>query len=275
MINLNAQISAEWPSEMLSLQRGLYYGDALFESIRVFEGRIPLMPAHWARLSHGLELMGYAVPACWSAAYFEKEILRVAYRNARVRLTVWRSPGGLYLPQDDEPQFLIAATELSSSMFDGWSEELSIGLCRSIRLSVDSLSGLKSPNGARYVAAAKEAYANGWDDAIILNSREQVCEATSSNVFWIAGRQVFTVPQTDGPVTGILRNLLLHLLPGSGYEVLEKSIAYAELLEADEVFLTNAVRGIRRVVQCEKKVFQQTHSAHFNYLLAEYIRNKM
>lgn len=275
MINLNAQISAEWPSDMLPLQRGLYYGDALFESIRVFEGRIPLMLAHWARLSNGLRVMGYAVPAHWSADYFEKEILRVAYGNARVRLTVWRSPGGLYLPQENTPQFLIASTELSSSMFDEYVEGLSIGLCNSVRLSVDSLSGLKTLNGARYVAAAKEAYANGWDDAIILNGREQVCEATSSNVFWIADRQVFTVPQTDGPVTGVLRDLLLHLLPGAGYEVVQKSICYGELLEADEVFLTNAVRGIRWVARCEKKVFQQTYSGHFNYLLAAYIRSRI
>ena len=275
ILNLNAQLIAEWSPEMLSLQRGLYYGDALFESIRVFEGRIPLMSGHWARLSNGLRVMGYAMPALWSAEFFEKEILRVALGNARVRLTVWRSPGGLYLPQDDEPQFLIAATELSSSMFDGWSEELSIGLCTGVRLSVDKLSGLKTLNGARYVAAAKEAHANGWDDAVLLNSRDQVCEATSSNIFWVADRHVFTVPQTDGPVTGVLRNLLLHLLPQNGYEVVEKSVRYEELLEADEVFLTNAVRGIRPVTRWEEKVFQQTHCAHFNYLLAEYIRSKI
>ncbi len=132
--------------------------------------------------------------------------------------------------------------------------------------------GLKTLNGARYVAAAKEARANGWDDAIILNSREQVCESTSSNVFWIANHQVCTVPLSDGPVTGILRDLLLRLLPVSGYPVLEKSIHFEELLEADEVFFTNAVRGIRWVGQCEGKVFEHGLSEHFNYLLVSHIK---
>lgn len=272
-INFNTQVLAEWPPELLSAQRGLYYGDALFESIRVFGGRIPLMEAHWERLSGGLLAMGYQLPAIWSAAFFEKEILRVASHDARVRLTVWRSPGGLYLPQDDTPQFLVSATELSSSTFDGYSEGLSIGFCQGVRLSVDSLSGWKTPNGARYVAAAKEACARGWDDGILLNSREQVCEATSSNVFWVAGRQVFTVPLSDGPVTGVMRNLLLHLLPRSGCSVSEKSIEYGELMDADEVFLTNAVRGIRWVSRCEGKVFKQNLSAHFNYLLADWLKD--
>lgn len=271
MINLNTHLFADLPAEMLSVQRGLYYGDTLFESIRVFGGRIPLMSGHWERLSNGLNRMGYTMPSHWSADFFAKEILRTAYSDARVRLTIWRSPGGLYNPQDDTPQFLITATELTSSAFDGYSEGLSIGLSKDVRLSVDSLSGLKSLNGARYVAAAKEACANGWNDAIILNFREQVCEATSSNVFWIAGGQVCTVPLSDGPVTGVLRNLLLRLLPAAGYPVQEKSIGFEELLEAEEVFLTNAVRGIRRVVHCEGKVFGHTHSEHFNYLLADYI----
>lgn len=270
-INYNTQLLTEWPPELLSVQRGLYYGDALFESIRVLGGRIPLMAAHWERLFGALKAWGYAVPTHWSADFFKKEILRTASADARVRLTVWRSPGGLYLPENDAPQFLITATELSSSTFDGYSKGLSIGLCQGVRLSVDTLSGWKTPNGARYVAAAKEAYASGWDDAVILNSREQVCEATSSNIFWIADRQVYTVPLSDGPVTGILRNLLLHLLPAAGFPVVEKSITFGELLEADEVFLTNAVRGIRWVACCEKKVFKQIHSGHFNYLLAKHI----
>jgi branched-chain amino acid aminotransferase len=271
MINFNTQLIADLPSEMLSVQRGLYYGDALFESIRVFEGQIPLMSRHWERLSKGLVAMDYSIPPHWSADFFAKEILRAACGNARVRLTIWRSPGGLYNPQDDTPQFLITAKELASSMFDGYSEGLSIGFSEAIRLSVDSLSGLKALNGARYVAAAKEACAKGWDDAIILNCREQVCEATSSNIFWMADHQVCTIPLSDGPVTGVLRDLLLRLLPAAGYPVLEKSVYPEELMEADEVFFTNAVKGIRRVVQCEGKVFRHTHSEHFNYLLATHI----
>ena len=272
-INFNTQLIADWPPDMLSMQRGLYYGDALFESIRVFGGRIPLMSGHWERLSKGLRVMGYKIPAHWSADFFAKEILRAACVNARVRLTVWRSPGGLYAPENDTPQFLITARELDSNTFDGYSEGLSIGLCEGVRLSVDSLSGLKTLNGARYVAAAKEAHANGWDDAIILNCRERVCEATGSNVFWIADRQVCTVPLSDGPVTGILRDLLLRLLPASGYPIVEKSIGFEELLQAEEVFFTNAVRGIRWVAHCEGKVFQQKYSEQFNYLLADHLNS--
>ena len=68
MFNLNARLVNELPEGLALAQRGLFYGDALFETLRVFGGRIPLLERHWMRLSNGLATMRYRVPADWSVA---------------------------------------------------------------------------------------------------------------------------------------------------------------------------------------------------------------
>lgn len=275
MFNLNAQLVKELPEGLALAQRGLYYADTLFETIRVFEGRIPLMEAHWRRLNRGLEKMRYPIPPLWSAVFFEKEILKTAPENARVRLTVWRAPGGLYWPENNEPQFLIAAQALEPGMYHWFDEGIQMGLCESVRLPVDTFSGLKTLNAARYVAAAQEARERGWDDAVLINGYDRVCEATSSNIFWFEGNTLCTPPLSDGCVTGIMRNLLLTLTKAEGNAIVEKSITFDGLLAAEEVFLTNAVRGLRWVRACEGKVFGNTETRKLHELTVAYLHSKL
>lgn len=275
MFNLNGQLIKELPGGLALAERGLYYADALFETIRVFGGRIPLMERHWARLSKGLLLMRYDVPADWSGDFFKKEILRIAPQNARVRLSVWRAPGGLYLPENNTPQFLITAAALESDMFEWHSEGIRTGLCESVRLPVDLFSGLKTLNAARYVAAAQEAGERGWDDTILLNAYDRVCEATGSNVFWFENDTLCTPPLADGCVTGVMRDLLLTLTKAAGYTVIEKSSTFAGLLTAEEVFLSNAVRGVRYVREIEGRVFDCVKTRALFDLMAGYISKKI
>ncbi len=270
-INLNADLLESWPASLALVQRALYYGDTLFESIRVFQGRIPLLQAHWKRLENGMRLMGYQVPAVWSADYFEKEIIRVSPPNARVRLTVWRSPGGLYLPDDDTPNFLIAAQALDEGLYEWPVSGLQIGLCDSVRLPVDGVTGLKSLNAARYVVAAREAHAQGWNDGIILNTFDRVCESTRSNVFWWEGDTLCTPPLAEGCLTGVLRDLLLYLTLAQHIPVAQKAATFADLLAADEVFLTNAIRGIQWVHVCEKTVFNHIQTSRLHQKLVAFL----
>lgn len=271
MFNLNARLVNELPEGLALVQRGLFYADALFESIRVLGGRIPLLRPHWERLLRGMRLMHYQIPPHWSAEYFEKEILKSVSVNARVRLTVWRSSGGLYLPENDAPQFLITSQAMESDVFSWHDEGIRTGLCESVRLPVDSLSGVKTLNAARYVAAAREAQERGWDEGILLNASGRICEATSSNVFWFENGRLYTPPLSDGCVTGVLRDLLLALTKAAGSPICEKTAVFDDILAADEVFLTNAVRGIRWVRYCEGKVFGNAETRKLHELMVAHI----
>ena len=271
MVNLNGTLLPALPEPLQLAQRGLWYGDGLFETIRVFGGKILLMQQHWARLEMGLLAMRYTLPAEWSVEFFRAEILRIAPANARVRLSVWRSPGGLYAPTDSAPQFLLTAQALDSDVFVWHEQGVSIGFCQSVRLPVDALSGLKAPNAPRYVAAALEARERGWDDAVLLNGFDRVCEAVSSNIVWITGGTVVTPPLSEGPVTGVLRGLLPLLTARTGLRYAEKTAQPTDLLAADELLLTNAVSGIRWVRSCEGTVFRNTQTARLHQALVEHL----
>lgn len=275
MVNLNGQLLPNAPESFALLQRAAFFGDGLFETIRAFEGKTPFWPLHWERLSSGLKALGFEVPTWWSSDYFEKEIIKTSPGNARIRLTVWRSPGGYYLPTDDTPQYLVTTEPLQSDSFEWLGAGLEICLCETVRLPVDSLSGIKIISGARYVAAAREARAKGMDDAIVLNTHGRVCEATGSNIFWTKGDIVFVPPSFEGQIKGTLQKLLCILLQEEGYKVREKPTLVEDILDADEVFLTNAIRGIRWVRKFEGAVYNCALSSQFNDLLVKHLAAKL
>lgn len=226
------------------LQRACDYGDGLFESIRLLDGHAPLLERHWERLSAGLLALGYTIPPEWNAAFFQYEIQKAGLKNARARLSVWRSPGGLYAPKSSIPLFRIQAQVLAANTWEWLEPGLRIGISEQVRLPVDSFSGLKTLNAPRYVAASIEAGKNDWDEALVLNSRERVCEATTSNVFWWEGERLCTVPLSEGCVAGVMRSCLLDWADRNRLMIIQKPAEVSMLQEADEIFLTNAVRGV-------------------------------
>ena len=116
---------------------------------------------------------------------------------------------------------------------------------------IDSFSNLKHTDRAIYEAAIKYARENDFDDAIVLNENNLVADASIYNVFVVKAGIIYTSPLTDAPVAGVLRELLLTRLPNIKIE--EKSISIQDLYNADEIFLTNALRGIRWVEYLDKK----------------------
>jgi branched-chain amino acid aminotransferase len=275
MFNLNGQVSPSLSESFALLQRAAYYGDGLFESLRVFKGQLPFWVSHWERFSTGLKALGFERPVHWTAGFFENEIKKISPENARIRLTVWRSPGGLYLPTNNIPQFLITAEAMESDVFEWLGRGLDVCLCETIRLPVDTLSGIKTLNGIRYIMAAKEAREKGMDDAIILNAHGRICEATGSNVIWLKGDTVFVPPSFEGQIKGTLQHLLCNLLEEDGWEVREKPALVEDVLDADELLLTNAVRGIRWVRKFENTVYLNERGPQFYHLLAKHLAKKL
>jgi branched-chain amino acid aminotransferase len=256
-VNYNGTLMDDLPEALAAAQRAVFYGDTLFETILVTQGRVWRLEWHWERLRAGMLAMGYDIPDHWSVLFLKKAIEPVLTSvNARVRFTVWREPGGLYLPENNRPRFMVTARAMESDRYTWVGKGLTIGLCADVRLPVDALSGFKTLNAARYVAAARYAQTRGWDDALLLNSAGHVCEATSSNLFWFEGETLCTVPLTDGCVTGTFRRLLFKLKNGNGFHIIEKSITTADLMLANEMFLTNAIQGIRWVRAFEGKVLE-------------------
>ncbi|HJS53971.1 MAG TPA: aminotransferase class IV, partial [Chitinophagaceae bacterium] len=127
--------------------------------------------------------------------------------------------------------------------------------------SIDVFSNLKSANYLPYVMAAVWVKENKFDDALILNHHNRICDATIANVFWIKDAKIFTPPLSEGCVAGVMRKNILDLrlqIADLGLHLEESELAPGDLLNADEVFLTNVTTGIRWVRQCGNKVYRST-----------------
>ena len=118
-----------------------------------------------------------------------------------------------------------------------------------------------------YVLAGLFKTKNNLDDCIILNDKEVVCEAITSNVFIRKNNQTITPPLSDGCIDGVFRKNMLRLLEQEGMRCIEKSLSVSDLQAADEIFLTNVSTGIRWVGALNQKRYYNKFSASIFPLL--------
>lgn len=263
-INHNGRLLEEDVPVINAANRGLRYGDGVFETMRLTNGQVQLSELHFERLFQALDLLQFRITPNFSMKYLTEQILFLCTKNrllasARIRLNVFRKDGGLYDLVDHTPDFVIEAWDLVEGHLLNESG-LVIDVHSLARKSCDVFSNLKSNNYLPYTIAALYAKQNKLDDCLILNTNERVCDATIANVFCIRDNVIYTPPLSEGCVAGVMRRHLLQILPQKGYSVEEKPLAIGDLHDADELFLTNAISGIRWVETFQNKLYTNTFS---------------
>ena len=248
--NFNGNVHADGKAVLLPSNRAFRYGDGLFESIRVFEGDMPFFDRHWRRLLAGMEVLKFEIPAHFSPNFFQNEISKLTdgQGNWRVRLTVSRSGGGLYTPEQNGPEFLIETSPLPVGPFELNPHGLTIGVYPAPLLpclTPPALSNFKTCNALLFVLAGIFKKEKGWDDCLLLNTAGRVACGGSSNVFLVKNGGLVTPPLSEGCVAGTMREVVLELADGLGIGCSESPVTLEDLAEAEGVFLTNAVQGIR------------------------------
>lgn len=262
-LNLNGNYVEEKTPVIRADNRAFRYGDGLFETMKVVVGSIRLRDLHFERLFKGMETLQIMLQGFINADLFEEQIRKTILKNrisgpARVRLTVYRGDGGLYDFNNTSAGYVIQVWSLSSSSMSMNDSGLKVGLYEGGRKSVDELSNIKSNNYLVYVMGAIQARKYQHNDCIILNTNGRVCDSTIANVFYVKDGTIFTPPLTEGCVAGVMRSHLLSQLPSQGYNVIEKETSIEDLLNADEMFLTNAVSGLRWVGEFKEKKYVNT-----------------
>ncbi|MBO9201480.1 MULTISPECIES: aminotransferase class IV [Niastella] len=240
--------------------RGLRFGDGLFETIKVVKNEMPLFPLHMERLNRGLTILGMQLPADYTAQYIIRVILELCKRNAitgaaRIRLSVFRGNGTLFTTEDQYASIIIQAEPLASDYLLLNETGLTIDVCPGVQKSCDQLSNLKSNNYLPYVIAAQYARQHQLNDCLVLNTHNRICDGTIANVFRVHQNNIYTPPLSEGGVAGVMRQYLLNELSKGGYTIHEKICTPEELEAANEVFLTNALYGIRWVKQFRNKIY--------------------
>ncbi len=259
MVNFNGNLNEE--TTIIDVEnRGLKYGDSLFETLRVVANKILFWEDHYFRLMESMRILRMEIPMNFTMEFIEEEILKTLktkeLTNARVRCTVFRGNGGLYEPASNEIEYIISVNELDAPFYLLSDAAYEVDLYKDFYINKGLLSTLKTNNKIINVLGSVYAKENDLDNCLLVNEDKSVVEALNGNIFLVKGNIIKTPPITDGCLKGILRMQLLEIIQKlPDYELKEESISPFEIQKADEFFITNVIKGIVPITKYRKKQF--------------------
>ncbi len=223
--------------------RGLQYGDGLFETIAVTEGRPRFIDLHFERLAEGAKRLGLPPP---EVGRFRSEIAEACEAPRQVvKLILTRGMGerGFRPPREPRPTRIVATFAWPSWPASSWAAGVKLGWCETRCGRNKALAGIKHLNRLEQVLARAEWDDGDWDEGLMLDDRNQVISATQANLFArIAGRWVTPALDECG-VAGVMRRAFRRWLEDKGEQVTVRAVARDELDAASALILTNALVG--------------------------------
>lgn len=255
--------------------RSFRYGDSLFESIRFTNGKITFLSDHIKRIKLSMTSLRMNVPAEFTSANIEQLMFHLLEQNqikneARIRLTVFRNEGGYYTPQTNDISFLIETEQLNCPVGYTLNQKgLWIDVYAEIKKQANKISNLKTGNALLYVMAGITKNSLKLDDCLLVNENGHIIETINSNIFVIKNGTLYTSPISDGCIDGVMRKQILDIAAQNKILAFEQSLTVHTLTNGDEVFLTNAIKGIQWVGQFKNKFYTNEKSVFFTEKLNE------
>lgn len=246
---LNGEPVAD-PARAVDLaDRGLNYGDGLFETALLVNGTIRFLGAHLLRLRHGCERLGIA--------YAENEIAADARRLCEsvsagvLKIVVTRGAGGRGYRAD--PRAVSTRIVTVHPLPANSDRELTVRWCESRLARNAALAGIKHLNRLEQVLAQREWSDERIGEGLMLDTEGELVSGTASNVFIVRQGALLTPDLRFCGIRGVMRGEVLRAATEQGIACTEEPLWPHDLEEATEVFVTNAVRGIRSVVAIEER----------------------
>ncbi len=276
MINYNGTILPA-STNLLYNNRAFLYGDGVFETVKIINNRILFLEDHYFRLMSSMRILRMEIPMNFTMEYFEEQIKLVTeainYSDAtRTRITVYRNSGGYYLPETNTISFLIHSVLLENKRYEMSLEEYEVDLYKDIYVSKQLLSTLKTTNKIINITASIYAKENDLQNCLLLNEDKNVVEAIQGNIFMLMDDKLITPPISEGCLNGIMRKQILALAKKMDkIEVVEGTISPFDLQKADELFITNVIKGIQPITKYRKKEYKTAFSQKVLNLLNDFI----
>lgn len=270
--NLNGKLLPAGALTIASCNSALRYGFGLFETMLVQDAQIQLEEYHWARLWEGMSKLYFDVPKQLTSNFLKEEVMKCVKKNrleklCRIRLQIFTEMEGIFNQHKKPPQFFIECFTLETATIT-WNENGWVcGIAEDIAKPVDNFSNLKSCNMQPYVLAAQFAKHHKWNDAFVLNPKSHIIESTIANIFWVKNNSINTPPLSEGCIAGVMRKYVIEKSVEMNFPIREKPLTKQELLSADEVFLTNAIRRMKWV--------SNVHSKSYKNDLVQFLYNRI
>jgi branched-subunit amino acid aminotransferase/4-amino-4-deoxychorismate lyase len=258
-------IKAEDPALRMD-NRSFCLGDALVEHIHAYGTEAQFLDLHLNRLKQSMQKIKMTIPAFFTTENFSRLMTTLLNKNRLfggtcLRLTVFRNTVAdrvwhAYVAGNNTVSFTIESLPLENGQYVLNSHGYVIDLNQEIHKPAHPLSAIKSTSALLYVLSEIYAAEKGLDDCILINDKGHLVESARSNIFIVCNREVFTPGLDQGCIPGVMREVVIKLLQGNHIRVHEDHLLTEESLQtADEVFLTNAIEGLRWVLAFRKKRF--------------------
>jgi branched-chain amino acid aminotransferase len=256
MVNYNGDLVAFDDVIITPNNRAYKYGDSVFETIKIINGKLVFWEDHYFRLMASMRMLRMRIPMNFTLEFLEEEILKIvsikSENNLRVRLCITRKDGGFYTPTTNEIDYLIESSEIKFITKDKYT----LDLFKDFYIYSGYLSTIKTNNKLINTLASIFAKENELDNCILLNERKGIVEATNASLFLIKGTLIKTPLLSEGCLKGIAREKVINIIKSSSdYDIEEAVISPFEIQKADELFITNSIIGIQPVTNYRKKVF--------------------
>jgi branched-chain amino acid aminotransferase len=256
MVNYNGDLVAFDDVIITPNNRAYKYGDSVFETIKIINGKLVFWEDHYFRLMASMRMLRMRIPMNFTLEFLEEEILKIvsikSENNLRVRLCITRKDGGFYTPTTNEIDYLIDSSEIKFITKDKYT----LDLFKDFYIYSGYLSTIKTNNKLINTLASIFAKENELDNCLLLNERKGIVEATNASLFLIQGTLIKTPLLSEGCLKGIAREKVINIIKSSSdYDIEEAVISPFEIQKADELFITNSIIGIQPVTNYRKKVF--------------------
>lgn len=263
-------VEGDKPAVLLD-NRAFHYGDGVFESIRVINGKPCFLDAHWTRSQEGLKALRIDAPKHLDrgslAERIELLVQRTGILSGRCRLTLFREGTGYFRPEQNKCGYTIEMHPLANENYRLNHEGLTVDIWPEMRKPVNMLSVHKTLNCQYYIMAGLWSRERNLDECLLQNDRGNIIESSSGNLFIVSNGVLYTPSLSDGCLGGVMRMQVINLALSTGMKVYECSLNPQNLLAADELFFTNAVRGIQWAGAYRTKRYAHRTALHLVELL--------
>ena len=277
MINFNGELVSE-SDNLLANNRGFLFGDAVFETLKIVDGKILFLEDHYFRLMSSMRIVRMEIPMNFTLEFIEEQILMLAKNkecenSARVRFTVFRNSGGYYLPETNNISYLINVKSLATKSYQFNNSKYEVDLFKDFYITKQILSSIKTTNKLVNITGSIFAKENDLQNCLLMNDSKNVIEALNGNIFMLINNQLITPPISEGCLNGVMRKQVLEIAKKiENLEVVEAIISPFDLQKADELFVTNVITGIQPITQYRKKSFETKLAEQLIEKLNEFIK---
>ncbi len=243
------------PGDSIGLDdRGLHYGDGVFETLAVIDGSPRYFEAHWRRLESGCKRLGIASP---QRSDIESDILQLGGGLPRcvLKLLVTRGAGqrGYAPPPGARPRRILIRYPWPDDLERKQQHGVAVMVCETRLSGNPALAGIKHLNRLEQVLAASEMTGTKFAEGLTLDQQGNLIEGTHSNVFVISEGLLMTPALSDCGVSGVMRDHVLELARKHGLPTGILQLPGSVLATSDELFLTNSVTGIVPIVRIAQR----------------------